>query len=45
MEPNVKRGNLEFRCGILDALLFAEKDFIAIIMYSKRRFVYISVYE
>ena len=44
MGPTVKRGNLEFRHGILDALLFAEKDFIAKIMYSKQRFVYISVY-
>ena len=44
MGPTVKRGNLEFLHGILDALLFVEKDFIAIMMYSKRRFVYISVY-
>ena len=31
MGPAVKRGNLEFRRGILDALLFVEKDFITII--------------
>ena len=44
MRPAVKHGNLDFRLGILDALLFVEKDFIATLMYFERRFVYISVY-
>ena len=42
--PTVKRGIPEFRHGIPDALLLVEKDFIAIIMYSKRQFGYVSIY-
>ena len=36
--PTVKR-------GIPDVLLLDEKDFAAIIMYSKQRFVYASAYR
>ena len=44
MGPAVKHGNLDSRLGILGALLFVEKDFIATLIYFKRQFVYISVY-